>query len=127
LGSDKLLENEDNRKKVLAILKSNIFKQPELFPQDVFGELKRLASQYYEKYCVKYQQDEKNPTSIPPQPEESEFHNIDIKGLEVENVKAGAEHLCRQMPDKLGLGAYFTSLGISDGQNKKAQQGFGKI
>ncbi len=121
LGSDKLLEDENNRKTVLAILKSKIFRQAELFPQDVPGELKKIALQYYDKYCIKYEQDEKNPTSIPPPPEKSEFHNIDIKGLEVENVKEfGAEHLCRQMLDKLGLGAYFTSLGMSEGQSKKA-------
>jgi transposase len=121
LGSDKLLENENNRKKVLAILKSKIFKQSELFPQDISEELKSLALQCYEKYCIKYEQDEENPTSIPPQPEKSEFHNIDIVGLEVENVKGfGAEHLCRQIFDKLGLGAYFTSLGMSDEQTKKA-------
>ena len=121
LGSDKLLENEDNRKTVLEILKSRIFKQPELFQQDVSGELKKLALQYYDKYCIKYEQDEDNPTSIPPPPKTSEFHHIDIKGLEVENVKEfGAEHLCKQILDKLGLGAYFTSLGMSDGQTKKA-------
>jgi len=121
LGSDKLLEDTNNRKKVLTILKSKIFKQPELFLQDIPGELKRLALQYYDKYCVKYGQDEENPTSIPPRPQISEFHNIDIKGLEVENVKEfGAEHLCRQMLDKLGLRDYFTSLGMSGGQTKKA-------
>ena len=121
LGSDKLLKNEDNRKNVLAILKSKIFKQEELFPLNISPELKRLALQYYDKYCIKYEQTDKNPTSIPPIPKESEFHNIDIKGLEVENVKEfGAEHLCRQMLDKLGLEAYFTSLGMSGEQTKKA-------
>lgn len=121
LGSDKLLENQDNRKKVLAILKSKIFKQPELFPHDISDVLKRLALQYYDKYCIKYGQDEENHTSIPPQPEKSEFHNVDIISLEIENVREfGAEHLCKQMLDKLGLGDYFTSLGMSDAQTKKA-------
>jgi len=116
-----MLENNDNRKAVLAVLKSKIFKQPELFPPDVTRELKKLALRYYDKYCIKYKQDEHNPTSIPPSPDKSEFHNIDIVGLEVENVKEyGAEHLCRQMLDKLGLGEYFTSLGMSVGQTKKA-------
>ena len=121
LGSDKLLENTDNRKTVLAILKSKIFKQPDLFPLDVSEELKKIALQYYTKYCVKYEQDEQNPTSIPPPPKKSEFHNIDLKGIEVEEVKEfGTEHLCRQMLDKLGLGTYFSSLGMSDEQIKKA-------
>ena len=121
LGSDKLLENTDNRKKVLAILKSKIFKQPELFADQATEELKRLALQYYDKYCIKYGQDEQNPTSIPPLPEKSEFHNIDIVGLEVEDVKEfGAEHLCRQTLDKLGLEGYLTSLGLNERQTKKA-------
>lgn len=121
LGSDKLLEDSNKRKIVLEILKSKIFKQPDLFPRDVPEELKRLALQYYNKYCVKYEQDGQNPTSIPPLPEKSEFHNIDIKGLEVEDVKEfGAEHLCRQMLDKLELGTYLQSLGMSDRQTKKA-------
>ncbi len=121
LGSDKLLEKDDNRKIVLVILKSKIFRQAELFPQDVSLELQTLALRYYDKYCIKYGQDEKNPTSIPPQPEQSEFHNIDIKGLEVENVKEfGTEHLCRQTLDKLELVDYFTSLGMTKEQSKKA-------
>ncbi len=121
LGSDRLLENEANRKTVLAILKAKIFKQEGLFSKDIPEELKRLALQYYDKYCIKYEQNEENPTSIPPSPKVSEFHNIDIKGLEVEGVKEfGAEHLCKQVLDKLGLGAYFRSVGLSDEQSKKA-------
>ena len=121
LGSDKMLENEDNRKAVLEILKSKIFKQPILFEQNISDELRKLASLYYDKYCIKYEQSEENPTSIPPQPKVSEFHNIDIKGLELENVKEfGAEYLCKQTLEKLGLGNYFTSLGMSDEQTKKA-------
>jgi len=121
LGSDKMLENEDNRKAVLEILKSKIFKQPILFEQNISDELRKLASLYYDKYCIKYEQSEENPTSIPPQPKVSEFHNIDIKGLELENVKEfGAEYLCKQTLEKLGLGNCFTSLGMSDGQTKKA-------
>ncbi|MCP4055025.1 MAG: IS1634 family transposase [Mesoflavibacter sp.] len=121
LGSDKLLEDQDNRKKVLAVLKSKIFKQSELFPQDISEDLKRLALQYYQKYCIKYEQYEENPTSIPPQPKKAEFHNVDIKGLEVENVKEfGAEYLCKQILDKLKLEAHFKSLGMSDETTKKA-------
>jgi hypothetical protein len=121
LGSEKLLENKTNRDFVLSILKSKIFNQPELFLQDIPRELKVLALQYYDKYCIKYEQYDENPTSIPPPPKVSEFHNIDIKGLEVENVKEfGTEYLCTQMLDKLGLGDHFTTLGMSDEQTKKA-------
>lgn len=121
LGSDKLLEDKESRKIVLAILKSKIFKQPELFPNNVSTELKRLALQYYDKYCIKYEQNDDNPTSIPPPPTKAEFHNVDLKGLEIDDVKEfGAEHLCRQVLDKLRLQKYFSSLGMSDEQNKRA-------
>ena len=53
LGSDKLLEDKNNRKLVLGILKSKIFMQPKLFPQDVPKKLEGLAIGYYEKYCGK--------------------------------------------------------------------------
>jgi Transposase DDE domain len=121
LGSEKLLEDKTNRDFVLSILKSKIFNQPELFLQDIPRELKVLALQYYDKYCIKYEQDEENPTSIPPPPKVSEFHNIDIKGFEIKDGKEfGTEHLCKQMLDKLGLEDYFLTLGMSDEQTKKA-------
>lgn len=120
LGSEKLLEDKQNRKIVLAILKSKIFGQEKLFPQDVCLKLQNLALKYYDKYCIKYEQTDKNPTSIPPAPPKAEFHNIDIKGLDVDEVKEyGAEHLCKQMLDKLELGRFFSSLGMSEKQTRR--------
>ena len=52
LGSEKLLEDKQNRKIVLAILKSKIFGQEKLFPQDVCLKLQNLALKYYDKYCI---------------------------------------------------------------------------
>ena len=121
LGSDKLLGNTNDRKLVLNILKSKIFRQPELFPQDVPKKLKELALGYYEKYCIKYGQDEENPTSIPPPPAKAEFHNIDIKGLDIEGLKEfGAENICKQVLDKLHLRECFKSLGMTGGQTQKS-------
>ncbi len=121
LGSDKLLENTNDRKLVLNILKSKIFMQPELFPQDVPKKLRELALGYYEKYCIKYGQDQQNPTSIPPPPAKAEFHNIDIKGLDIEEVKEfGAENICQQVLDKLNLQECFKSLGMTDSQTQKS-------
>jgi hypothetical protein len=97
------------------MLKASIFKQPELFPRQIPEKLKRLALIYYEKYQIKYGQSQDNPTSIPPSKEQSEFHNTDIKGLEVEDVKEfGAEHLCKQTIEKLGLESFLKGLGLSD-------------
>jgi hypothetical protein len=54
LGSDRLLEDKNNRQLVLEMLKASIFKQPELFPRQIPEKLKRLALIYYEKYQIKY-------------------------------------------------------------------------
>jgi len=121
LGSDPLLENKDNQKIVLRILKAKIFRQPDLFPIEPPKELLDLALYYYEKYCIKYEQSEKPTHSIPPAPDKAEYHNIDIKGLELNDVKSfGAEHLCKQVIDKLKLRECFSSVGMTDKQIQKA-------
>jgi len=121
LGSDPLLSDKDNQKIVLSILKAKIFRQPELFPLEPPKELLDLAIFYYEKYCIKYEQSEKPTHSIPPAPDKAEYHNIDIKGLELNDVKSfGAEHLCKQVIDKLKLRECFSSVGMTDKQIRKA-------
>jgi len=86
LGSDPLLEDKDNRDMVLSVLKSKIFGQPDLFSQTAPKALLQLAAFYYEKYQIKYGVDVHSITSIPPAPAKAEFHNIDIKGLEINDV-----------------------------------------
>ncbi len=121
LGSEKQLEDPENRKTVLEVLKSKIFKQERLFPIDISPDLEKLALHYYQKYLVKYGQNAENSVSIPPSPKKAEFHNIDIKGLEVEDSKEfGAEFLCVQMLEKLGLPDYFKQCGMTSAQTKKA-------
>ncbi len=121
LGADVALRDKDNRKVVLEILKSKIFRQPDLFPDHAPNKLKDLALSYYDKYLIKYGQHTEQQVSLPPQPEKAEFHNIDIKGLEVVDVKSfGAEHLCRQVLDKLQLADCFRSLGMDTEQVRKA-------
>jgi len=121
LGSDPLLLDKDNQKIVLEILKSKIFQQPNLFPTQAPKELLDLALGYYEKYLIKYGQTNEPTHSIPPIPKKAEFHNIDIKGLELNDVKTfGAEHLCKQVLDKLKLKQCLSSLGIGDKQTDKA-------
>ncbi len=121
LGSDSLLKDKANRAIVLSILKSKIFNQPELFPPKAPKNLYDLALHYYDKYCIKYNQDEHPSVSIPPAPDKAEFHNIDIKKLEISDVKEfGCENLCKQVLDKLKLKECFSSLGMTDNQSTKA-------
>ena len=122
LGSNPLLGDKPNRDNVLSVLKAKIFGIEELFPKEISVELEQLAASFYEKYCLKYGDD--NPSdgaSIPPAPSKAEFHNIDIKGLKINDVKTfGAENLCQQVLDKLELKQCFTSLGMNDLQANKS-------
>jgi len=121
LGSDPLLEPKDNRAVVLAILKSKIFGLKDLFPTKADPVLVNLALTYFDKYCIKYGQDDTPTASIPPAPDKAEFHNVDILALQVNDVRTfGAEHLCKQILEKLQLKECFASLGINDKQITKA-------
>jgi hypothetical protein len=121
LGSDTILENKTNREIILSLLKSKIFGQSDLFSQSAPKALLELACFYFEKYQIKYGVDTHPVTSIPPAPAKAEFHNINIKELEVNDVKTfGAEHLCKQVLDRLGLRECFTSLGMNEKQTNKA-------
>jgi hypothetical protein len=122
IGSSTLLADKSNRNTVLAILKSKIFGIDELFPIQPAPKLEALGLELYEKYCLKYgDQLSKNGASIPPAPKKAEYHNIDIKGLELCDVKSfGAEHLCTQVLKKLHLEECFTQLGFKTVQVKRA-------
>ena len=121
LGSNPLLEDKGNRNIVLAILTSKIFGQPGLFTDTAPKALMDLAAFYYQKYQIKYGVDNHPVTSIPPAPAKAEFHNIDLKGLEVHDVKTfGAEHLCKHVLERLQFRECFSSLGMNQDQANKA-------
>ena len=121
LGSEKIMDNKENRQIVLRILKSKIFEQAELFPTNAPEPLKKLALDYYQKYLVKYEQSEANPTSIPPVADKADFQSIDIKGVAVEYLKEyAAENLCKQTLDKLQLASFFKEIGFTKSQTTKS-------
>ncbi len=121
LGSDPQLADKGNRKIVLSILKSKIFLQPDIFPHDAPEHLHTLALSLYEKYLIKYGEPEPDQVSIPPAPERAEMHQVDIKGLQVADVKTfGSEHLCRQVLDRLRLRECLLNLDFEDKQADKA-------
>jgi len=121
LGSDKELQDKTSRKLVLEALKSKIFKQPELFPKALPAHLEVLTNKYFEKYQIKHGIDTDVDHSLPPIHEKAEYHNVDITGLEIADVKNfGAEHLCKQVLEKLKLEQCFTNLGMNKEQANKA-------
>lgn len=121
LGSDELMADKENRKVVLAVLKAKVFKQEDLFPVNAPESLIALAMGYFEKYCIKYGQDSLGGASIPPAPKKAEFHNIDIEGLQVDQVHTfGGEHLCKQVLDKLELKECLKRLGFTTPQTGQA-------
>ncbi len=122
-GSDPVLLDKEKRHIVLNILKSKIFGQQELFPVSPPDELLKLGLSLYEKYCVKYgdEAEEKVGASIPPKLEQADYQDVDIKGMEVNDVRTfGSEHLCQQMLSKLELDKCFKSLGMNEAQVSKS-------
>ncbi|MEM8894805.1 MAG: IS1634 family transposase [Bacteroidota bacterium] len=121
LGAEPIMEDATNRKTVLQILKAKIFQQEDLFPVDADQQVVDLALSYFEKYCLKYGEQSIGAASIPPQPKKAEYHNIDIEGLQAEDVRTfGGEHLCKQVLDKLQLKECLTALGFSHKQTLQA-------
>ncbi|MCC5918675.1 MAG: IS1634 family transposase [Cryomorphaceae bacterium] len=128
LGSDPELRDKTARQLVLNSLKSLIFKQPQLFPTDIPDKLKKLAHSYYDKYLLRYDLEDVENTdkqadsvSIPPLPQKADYHNVDISGLDISDVKSfGAEHLCKQVLEKLELSNFLIDLGMSEDQVQKS-------
>ena len=121
LGSDTLLEDKAHRVLVVSYLKAKIFNQPSLFPSKIPKVLEDLANSYFEKYQLKYGDLAQESVSIPSAPNKAEFHNVDLLGLQVKDVRSfGCEHLCKQVLDKLQLGRCFSSLGFNEKQTQKA-------
>lgn len=121
LGSNPLLRDKENRKIILNILKARIFNQPQLFPDNASNDLKKLAESFYEKYRAKYGDDPDGGASTPPAADNSEFHNTDIQGIEVEDVRNfGPENLCRQVLDKLQFRECLSGLGFAKETINKA-------
>lgn len=121
LGSEKLLEDQTNRKMVLGILKSKIFNQPELFPHEAPQKIRSLAEDYYKKYRLKYQEEDNNPTTVPPPPSTAAYLNVDVNSVEVNDAREyGAENICKQMLEKLKLADCFRSISMTEEQTQKA-------
>lgn len=123
IGSSDLLIDKNNRAIVLEILKSKIFRTEGLFPINPPKELKELADSLFEKYLIKYGQEELSDkiVSIPPAPKKAEYHNVDIKGLEVREVKTfGIEYLSSQILKKLSLKEILLSVKFTEKQANKA-------
>ncbi len=122
LGSDEELRDKNDRHLVLQALNAKIFGNPNLFPIDIPEKLKALALSYYQKYLIKYGEpaSETQGATLPPKPEKAEYHNIDLMGLEVTEVKSfGAENLCRQVLEKLKMEECLRSLGMDREQAHK--------
>lgn len=108
LGSEKLLEDPNNRKMVLDLLQATIFKQSIIFASDYPDNIKELASTYYEKFKVKYPDYQGNRAiSVPPAKEKAKYEQIDTSDVSIEDSRTfGGEHLCSQVMEKLQLGEF---------------------
>lgn len=120
LGADKELQDKEDRRMVLEVLKVMITGSPSLF-DDIPMHLYKLAQRYYEKYKIKYADVDEVPPSIPPKAAKETFENIALDHIEIaENKSFGSEHLCLQTLDKLGLGDFLSTTGLDKEEVQKA-------
>lgn len=121
LGSDPLMRGKTNRDTVLAILKSKIFGQPELFPDRPSQQLVELAHHYWNKYQQRYGDATAEAPPVPTERRQADYQNVDIEGVNTRQVRSfGPEHLCRQVMDRLELGETLRRLGFGEAEATKA-------
>lgn len=117
LGSEELMADKSSRANVLDLLKSKIFNQPQLLVTPCTEAEQALAAAYYQKYLIKYSEATSSNVSIPPAPKKADFHKVDLLSLEVKDVRTyGAENLCKQVIQKLGLEEPLIQLGFTKNQ-----------
>lgn len=122
LGSDPLLRDKASRDTVLAILKSKIFAQPDLFPDQAPAQLVDLAHSYWEKYCQRYDRPEAEAPSVPTDRRRADYQSVDVEGVNTRQVRSfGPEHLCRQVMDRLDLQEVLQRLGFTSPEVDKAR------
>lgn len=119
LGSETLLANKQNRALVAKALKSRIYQEASLFPSSLPADLHGLVERYYAKYQLKYPEslEGKTPATIalPPKVGKADFQTVDLNATQVEEVKSfGAEHLCKQLADRLQLDDHLSACGFTD-------------
>lgn len=123
LGSEPLLDSKENRKMLVNILKSRIFKQVLLHKNDYPDFIHQLADKYIEKLQIKYKDESlEKAISIPPLKETAQMENVDIASLGIEDSRTfGGEHLCTQVLNKLGLAACLEKLEFNAREIKLAR------
>src|SRR3989304_5252004 len=122
LGSEPLLADAENRKMLTIALQAKIFGQSIMFTKDFPGFIHELASNYHEKFKIKYRDTSLDGTlSVPPVGKKIQMGNIDISSIGIEDPRTfGGEHLCSQIAGKLGLQLCFASLGFSKKESELA-------
>ncbi len=120
LGSEPLLADPENRKKLLDVLQTKIFGQSSLFTEGYPGSIHELAEKYFEKFQIKYKGiDIEESVSIPPVKDTAHLETIDVNSIGVEDSRTfGGEHLCSQILEKIDFAHCLDSLGF----NKKEVQ-----
>ena len=115
LGSETLLEDKDNRKKLLDVLQALIFGQSLLFASTYPDPVTRLAHTYYEKFKIKYPDHAQGKKiSLPPSDEGAKYEQVDVSDIHIDDARTfGGEHLCVQAMEKLGLAGFLQTKGFS--------------
>ena len=112
LGSNPLLADKTNRKRLAALLKDKIMGQNSMADSlmDISDQIKGLANEYYEKYLIRHP-DHIAPASGSQKPgQHYEEVVIDSTGVHT-GREIGAEWLCYSMLERLKLGSFLEAKG----------------
>ena len=122
LGSDPLLQNKDNREKVLERLTSLIYGQKYLFSEQLPAQLEELAQRLYRKFQMKYPEGIQNEIALPPRKDDADYQTIDVNGIKYKDVKDfGRENLTTQIIKRLALEDFLIRLGFTKNKAVLAQ------
>lgn len=106
LGSHPLLRDKPSRKLIANLLQAKIYQQPSLLsPSDeVSSEVRQLVDEFYEKYLIKYKEEENPAHAVPPLDSQARYIEVDAETVQMEQVREiGAEWLCLQVLERLDL------------------------
>ena len=123
LGSEIELSDATFRANVLEIVRNKIFNTETLFSNYSSNEI-AFAEKIYQKFKIKFEgrTDYKEIVKSPPKHDGSDFQEIDVNSIDTLSAKTfGAETICLQMYQELGIEKILRDLEFTDNQLEMAK------
>ena len=115
LGSDPLMHDKNNRNLICQMIKAKIFPGDTLFELPQASQAtQQLVEDLYQKFLAKYPNGTIGSMALPSEQQTADFQLVNIENVETDgSTSFGAENLCVQTIEKLGLKDCLRKLGFS--------------